>query len=372
MCVDGHGLWVLPGQWGLICGATKTGLALSILNFYRHTAFICCTDSLTIDIGLIMAVKKRKRPGLLSHTRPRPPTAKHLTPSTPTASLSSRATRNLINAHHQLLKARERAVIAGDEASVSHIDAQIEANGGLESYQLASKTGQSRERGGDSSTVLLEWIRPLLKRIKQARQTEKASVGKLRLLEVGALSTKNACSQHDCIDVTRIDLNSQEPGILQQDFMERPLPAASDDGDEKERFHAISLSLVLNYVPSAAQRGEMLKRCSAFFTTSAPSPLHIENTSFRPYLFLVLPAACVLNSRYFNSERLNDIATSLGYNKVKEKVTNKLIYQLWEFRPLPLDNNNKNKSARIFQKEELNPGKTRNNFTITLNGNRES
>jgi 25S rRNA (adenine2142-N1)-methyltransferase len=312
-----------------------------------------------------MAVKKRKRPGLLSHTRPRLPTAKQLTPSAPTVTLSSKATRNLINSHHQLLKARERAVHAGDEALVSQIDAKIDANGGLESYQLASKTGQSRERGGDSSTVLLEWIRPLLKRIKQGRQqTENLSAGKLRLLEVGALSTKNACSQHDCIDVTRIDLNSQEPGILQQDFMERPLPTGDDD--DKARFHAISLSLVLNYVPSAAQRGEMLKRCSAFFTTSPPSSLPTENTEFAPYLFLVLPAACVLNSRYFNSDRLSDIATSLGYSKVKEKVTNKLIYQLWEFRPLPPDSN-KNKSARIFRKEELNPGKMRNNFTITLN-----
>jgi 25S rRNA (adenine2142-N1)-methyltransferase len=316
-----------------------------------------------------MAVKKRKRPALLSHTRPRLPT-KQLTPSTPTVSLSSKATRNLIRSHHQLLKARERAVLAGDASLISQIDAQIDANGGLESYQLASKTGQSRERGGDSSTVFLEWIRPLLRRIKQARQqTEASSAGKLRLLEVGALSTKNACSQHECINVTRIDLHSQEPGILQQDFMERPLPAATaDSADDKERFHAISLSLVLNYVPSAAQRGEMFKRCSAFFTTFPPCSLPTtENTDFAPYLFLVLPAACVLNSRYFNPERLNDIATSLGYSKLKEKVTNKLIYQLWEFRPLPLDNSNKKQSARIFRKEELNPGKTRNNFTITLN-----
>ncbi|QGA17019.1 hypothetical protein EYB26_004689 [Talaromyces marneffei] len=314
-----------------------------------------------------MAVKKRKRPALLSHTRPRLPTAKQLTPSAPTVSLSSKATRNLIRSHHQLLKARERAVLAGDESAVAELDVQIEANGGLESYQLASKTGQSRERGGDSSTVFLEWIRPLLRRAKEARQQGgNSSPGKLRLLEVGALSTKNACSQHDCIDVTRIDLNSQEPGILQQDFMERPLPGAG--GDDKDRFHAISLSLVLNYVPSAAQRGEMLKRCSAFFATSPPCSLpDTDSTKFAPFLFLVLPAACVLNSRYFNSERLNDIATSLGYSKLKEKVTNKLIYQLWEFRPLLLDNSNKNNSARIFRKEELNPGKTRNNFTITLN-----
>ncbi len=76
-----------------------------------------------------MAVKKRKRPGLLSHTRPRLPTAKQLTPSAPAVSLSSKATRNLINSHHQLLKVRERAACAGDEALVSQIDAKIDANG---------------------------------------------------------------------------------------------------------------------------------------------------------------------------------------------------------------------------------------------------
>ena len=234
-------------------------------------------------------------------------------------------------------KARERAEFASDAALVAKIDAQITANGGLESYQLASKTGQSRERGGDSSTVFLEWIRPLLRRLKQEKQQ------KLRLLEVGALSTRNACSQHECIDVTRIDLNSQEPGILQQDFMERPLPSADDD-----RFHAISLSLVLNYVPSAAQRGEMLKRCSLFLTSSFPG-LSTTETEFAPYLFLVLPAACVLNSRYFSSERLHDIATSLGYKKLEEKITNKLIYQLWELRLFPSDSN---RSRQKYNRDE--------------------
>lgn len=306
-----------------------------------------------------MAATKRhnKRPALLSRTRPQFVKKQLVAPS-----LSSKATRNLIRSHHQLLKARERAVLSGNATLIAEIDAQITANGGLQSYQLASKTGQSRERGGDSSTVFLEWIRPFLKQLKD-------NTRKIRLLEVGALSTKNACSQHECIDVTRIDLNSQEPGILQQDFMERPLPA--HDGDS---FHAISLSLVLNFVPSAAQRGEMLKRCSAFLTPLLPPPRSsaTENDmkwapDFAPYLFLVLPAACVLNSRYFTSQRLDDIITSLEYRKLEEKVTNKLIYQLWEYRPIPLDTI-KHREI-VFRKEELNPGKTRNNFTITLDAN---
>ncbi|KAH8702630.1 nucleolus protein [Talaromyces proteolyticus] len=288
-----------------------------------------------------MTAKKRrsKRPALLSHSRPR------ITKQAAIPSLSSKATRNIIRSHHQLLKAQEAALARKDLSLVEKIDKEIAANGGLESYQLASKTGQSLERGGDSSVVFLDWIRPTLKQLEKSSQ-------RLKLLEVGALSTKNACSRNPFIDITRIDLNSQEPGILQQDFMKRPFPK-----DKHDYFHAISLSLVLNFVPNVVGRGEMLKRCSSFLTSDLPSI-----TNFTPYLFLVLPAACVSNSRYFSRERLLDIMSSLGYIQLQEKITNKLIYQLWEYHADLY-------RMVTFRKEELNPGKTRNNFTVILNDN---
>ena len=72
------------------------------------------------------------------------------------------------------------------------------------------------------------------------------------MLEVGALSTSNACSRSGLFEIERIDLNSQAEGITQQDFMERPLPK-----DSSEQFEIISLSLVLNYVPDAiGKRGD--------------------------------------------------------------------------------------------------------------------
>ncbi|KAL1984777.1 hypothetical protein VTN96DRAFT_8718 [Rasamsonia emersonii] len=289
-----------------------------------------------------MTAKKQrsKRPLLLSSTRP--PLIKKAKPP----SLSSKATRNLIRSHHQLLKARAKALAAGDSDLVKNIDAQIEANGGLESYQLASRTGQSVERGGDSSTVLIDWIHPILTQLR-------GSSCKLRVLEVGALSTKNACSKDRSLDVTRIDLHSQEPGILQQDFMERPLPTS-----DEERFHLISLSLVLNYVPTAAGRGNMLKRCTAFLTKVLPPDCPL--TDFSPCLFLVLPAACVTNSRYLTKQRLQDIMASLGFSLLKEKVTAKLVYQLWEY------DGSSSHGHKRFRKEMLNPGKSRNNFCITL------
>jgi len=280
-----------------------------------------------------MAPKHRsKRPGLLSTGRP--PTVKSK------AALSSKATRTLIRSHHQLLKVRAHALKAGDEARISSIDAQIQANGGLESYQIASKLGQSSDRGGDSSKILVDWIKPQLDQWQ-------TSFSKLRVLEVGALSTKNACSRTPALDVTRIDLNSQEPGILKQDFMERPLPSK-----DEERFNLISLSLVLNYVPDATGRGEMLKRCVKFLTS-------LCSISFTPTLFLVLPVACIDNSRYLTEERLLEILASLGFHLVESKRTNKLIYQLWHYTG--------NSSRRTFKKEMLNPGHKRNNFAIILN-----
>lgn len=290
-----------------------------------------------------MTAKKlqRKRPGSLSHGRP-PLVGK------PAASLSAKATRTLIRTHHRLQKARAQALADGKQQLVLELDQQIAANGGIESYQLASKKGQSKDRGGDSSKLLVEWIQPVLRQLK-------GEAGRLRLLEVGALSTKNACSMIKALDVTRIDLNSQEEGILQQDFMERPLPKS-----DAEQFHIISLSLVLNYVPDAATRGEMLLRTTKFLTQPTHLP-QLEKGRILPSLFLVLPAPCVLNSRYFTEERLGAIMTSIGYSMSERKVTNKLVYYLWNY-------DGTRKPGRLnFRKEVLNDGRTRNNFTVTLN-----
>lgn len=306
-----------------------------------------------------MVNKKGKKLGSLSSTRP--PTVK-----AGRIGLSAKATRTLIRSHHQLLKARVQAERAGDLARMSSIDAQIAANGGLESYQTASKLGQSLERGGDSSKILIQWIKqPLLdwelanKAAADGKKSADSAFPKLRVLEVGALSTKNACSRSPALEVSRIDLNSQEPGILKQDFMERPLPTRPE-----EKFHVISLSLVLNYVPDAQSRGEMLKRCVQFLTTenctsTGTTDSAAAATSLPPSLFLVLPLPCVDNSRYLTEKRLKEILESLGFKLDSSKKTSKLIYQLWHYTG--------DGKAKSFKKEMLNPGHTRNNFSIILN-----
>lgn len=212
--------------------------------------------------------------------------------------------------------------------------------------------GQSEKRGGDSSKILLNWI----KETQKTAETP-AALPKLRLLEVGCLSARNAVSKSPLFAVTRIDLNAQETGIESQDFMERPLPT-----DHDEKFDMISLSLVLNYVPEPAGRGEMLRRTTKFLRDStALDPANPLSKLF-PSVFLVLPAPCVQNSRHLNEKRLAEIMRCIGYTLVRRKLSTKLIYGLWKLEnagiPKP--------SGVLAKKAEVNPGIKRNNFAILL------
>ncbi|KAK4043175.1 putative methyltransferase-domain-containing protein [Parachaetomium inaequale] len=287
-----------------------------------------------------MALKKKGPPKSLAAGRP--PVLHR------SKSISRSATKALINKHHLLHKRKRQAIAQGNKAEEAVIDAEIEALGGIESYQEASLQGQRQDRGGDSSRVLMQWVEACL-------SSQGAGSGRrLRMLEVGALSTQNTCSKSGHFDIERIDLNSQGEGILQQDFMERPLPQ-----NESERFDIISLSLVLNYVPEPKGRGEMLRRTTQFLR--APGRYidcpHLA-TNF-PSLFLVLPAPCVINSRYLDEERLVAIMESLGYVKVDSKTTQRLVYYLWRRDRVC-------KGTGAFSKKEIRSGPSRNNFAVVL------
>ncbi|KAL8771292.1 MAG: hypothetical protein Q9209_003197 [Squamulea sp. 1 TL-2023] len=293
-----------------------------------------------------MAVKKKRRkPLLLSHTRP---------PSvTRTPSLSSRATRSLIRKHHTLRKQLQHASINGDSVLVEDIQAQLQASGGLQKYQEASIQGQSLHRGGDSSKVLMGWINEAL---SPDQLYDTLESGKFRMLEVGALKVDNACSRSGFFDVTRIDLHSQHPDIQTQDFMQMPVPSL--ETLEKDGFDIISLSLVVNYVGDAISRGDMLKRVGSFLRDGRQSFQEKAKYWF-PALFLVLPAPCVTNSRYFDEERLESIMVSLGYIKTRRKLGKKLIYYLWHYKGT-------SNGKVSFRKQEIRSGGNRNNFTIIM------
>ena len=73
-----------------------------------------------------------------------------------------------------------------------------------------------------------------------------------RLLEVGALKPDNYACCSSWIDVLPIDLRASQAGITEQDFLEMDRETNSGVWD------AISLSLVLNFVPEPRDRGELL------------------------------------------------------------------------------------------------------------------
>ncbi|KAI2784982.1 putative methyltransferase-domain-containing protein [Daldinia loculata] len=289
-----------------------------------------------------MGVNKRGR--VKNLTAGRPPTV--LKPK----SISRKATRTLINSHHVLEKMKAQAVAKGDIATQAAVEAEIAALGGLEKYQQASLQGQRLDRGGDSSRVLVEWLKSMDPSLTSSTGT------RLRMLEVGALSTTNVCSKSGVFDMERIDLNSQSDGILQQDFMKRPLPK-----DDSEWFDIISLSLVLNFVPDAMGRGEMLLRTLEFLKgPDADSSSQLRDIF--PSLFMVLPAPCIANSRYMNEAHIESIMRTLGYVKAQSKTTQKLVYYLW-VRKSPLQS-----PLTTFKKLELRSGHSRNNFAIVIRG----
>jgi 25S rRNA (adenine2142-N1)-methyltransferase len=285
-----------------------------------------------------MAVKKRQKP--LSHGRP--PVARG------EEHMSSKQTRTIIRTHHRLQKEHAAAVKRGDLKTADEIQERLQKNGGLKLYQVASKLGQSKARGGDSSSVLVEWLQQsnIIKAKKEPPNTP------YRLLEVGALSTENEISKYPkIIHITRIDLNSQGPGIEQQDFMERPLPTSRE-----EMFDIISLSLVLNYVPDPVGRGEMLKRITRFLRQQECSAE--GNTATLPALFLVLPLPCVANSRYLDEHALLGVMLNLGFTLAKKKDTLKLCHYLFTFTAKGND--------RKFQKRLIRDGPGMNNFCIVV------
>ncbi|SCU85413.1 LANO_0C04192g1_1 [Lachancea nothofagi CBS 11611] len=207
---------------------------------------------------------------------------------------------------------------------LGYIMSEILQKGGLQNYQLASTIGQDKNRGGDSSKVLVDWFR----KIRDPNH-------RYRALEIGSLSAKNAISISGVFEpVVRIDLNSNDPAYIErQDFMDRPDPAS-----DAERFDLISCSLVLNFVPTPQLRGAMLSRFQNFLR------MDVKST----YVFLVLPLPCVSNSRYMSESRLCDIMSFLGYEKTHKHESYKIIYLLFE-------RNTENTSVKL-SNDAIEPG----------------
>jgi len=132
------------------------------------------------------------------------------------------------------------------------------------------------------------------------------------------------------------------------------------DGEEKddsttnlkEKYDVVVLSLVLNFVGDPRQRGEMLMRCSRIIAEGG-------------YLFLVLPLACITNSRYLDHSLFVRLMKKLRFDLHSNKESNKLCFYI--FRRQQAGGTTKEADEANFGKRALcKGGKERNNFCILL------
>ncbi|KAF9052726.1 nucleolus protein [Panaeolus papilionaceus] len=288
-------------------------------------------------------------------------------PITPTikpkeSSISAQSCRTVIRRFHVLLKRKEqlKAEPAGADRTtkLAEVEQEIELLGGLERYQELSSLGQRDERGGGSERIFISWLKEL--GVHKDRQDK----GKTKMLEVGALKPDNYQSCSSWVAWTPIDLHSRHPDILEQDFL------AMDPEQHTNKFDAISLSLVLNFMPSLINRGTVLSWLLVELTSEAGcltgKALRLAHLFLKTegFLFLALPLPCVSNSRYLDFDHLKALMESVGFTELqcRWKPKGKMAYWLYQKSQVKASLN----ISRFTKKHELRSGKLRNNFAILL------
>ncbi|KAJ7470348.1 nucleolus protein [Mycena latifolia] len=271
---------------------------------------------------------------------------KRKTPVTTVAAMSTssskpKSSRTVIRQYHVLLKqqAQLEALPARDAQTSQRLDdvnARIDELGGLGFYQRMSAIGQGHDRGGGTEKIAISWLKETYK--KEGRYPNPP----LNLLEVGALKPDNYEPCRSWIKTTPLDLHSRHPSILEQDFL------LMNETEHREKWDVVSLSLVLNFVSDAKNRGRMLRLAWNFLVPGG-------------HLFLALPLPCVFNSRYLTCERLTALMEALGFFQVKErwKEGGKMIYSFYQKRLTP-------GFTEPFGKKTVLRQGDRNNFSILL------
>ncbi|KAJ3864343.1 nucleolus protein [Lentinula novae-zelandiae] len=264
-----------------------------------------------------------------------------------TSSSKSESSRAVIRRFHVLLKQQtqlQKSIIQdiSKKTELADVEREIRELGGLESYQRMSVIGQGTDRGGGSEKVLIRWLKD-----KELHKTKK----KLRLLEVGALKPDNYAGCSSWIEAKPMDLNSRHPSIAEQDFL------LLDQEQNSEKWDVISLSLVLNFVPEALDRGRMLRLAHTFLLEGG-------------HLFVALPLPCLSNSRYLNFDRFTDIMQFLGFTEVQRywRQGGKMVYHLFQkkiYSSPPLEQKLITVPENLTKKTILRQG-NRNNFSIIL------
>jgi 25S rRNA (adenine2142-N1)-methyltransferase len=187
--------------------------------------------------------------------------------------MSRKRARQVTTQFHKLTRQREAAQQSNDEQALQSLDQEISVMGGRETYQKASQVSTSFH--STSKWVLAHlsrngWIygvpsgnteSPLAAAAVPKKATKKAPPRRpTRILEVGAINTElldaaDATTGGRLLQVRAVDLHAMDRRIEQADFLQLPI----SHGHLEERYDVIVCSMVLNCVPTAIQRGEMVR-----------------------------------------------------------------------------------------------------------------
>lgn len=259
------------------------------------------------------------------------PKSKRSVPVTERAMKVNKDTQKIISSYHTLTKSLAVAKSNKSNNTVEAIEKELEDMGGLPLYQQASLKGGNLEKGFGA---VGRWLEKAVKEFPLKR------IQKLKVLDVGAI-TGQVYEKMKYMNVTSIDLNSQSPLVLQQDFFLRPIPDSDND-----KFDLLCLSLVLNFVVEPALRGKMIGLTRDHLTEGG-------------YLYIVLPLPCLENSRYLKHKGFTDLVESIGFSSLKHHHSKKLAFYLFKMEERP-------EIEVVTAKKQVANGTKRNNFSITF------
>ena len=278
--------------------------------------------------------------------------------------MSRKRARQVTTAFHKLTRQREVAIQSADAETVRQIDLQLQALGGRREYQKASQVSTSfhstskwvlghLSRNGwlygipivstSSTSTTRHDKTTTTKLVDTSVKAKKQERRPTRLLEVGAINTelldaadppktsqmpddlssssssspnKNSKTNKGGtgtpkLQVRAIDLHCMDRRIEKADFLKIPVNHADID----QRYDVIVCSMVLNCVPTALARGEMICRLYHFLRPDG-------------YLFLTIPRTCLALSPYMDKQQFANMLTTVGFEIKEMKESPKIAFYL--------------------------------------------
>eukprot|EP00762_Andalucia_godoyi_P006262 ANDGO_05939.mRNA.1 25S rRNA adenine-N(1) methyltransferase len=223
---------------------------------------------------------------------------------------------------------------------ISGLERQLDDLGGLEKYQRASLFG---EMGYQHRFNSAKWVvKDLCARERRPSKQASGMQAKLSLLDVGAI-TNHYRPYQSWILPTSIDLHSFDPDVIQIDFFE--FAKCYDD----DPFDVVVLSLVLNFVGSPEKKGEMIARCEDLVKVGG-------------LLYVVLPVACVENSRYLKHSLWLRMLKSVGFSVLDHRTSSKLSFYVFQ----RTEDSLLRTAHHAFPKKLCRSGDSRNNFCVVM------